>query len=146
MIMQVLGNHFITYCKQEEMASFVVSDTKFHNRYYTYWIVLCSVADPHPACHFDADADPTFHFDAVADPGPTFHFDAVPDPYPDLSFQIKAQNLEIYKSMRFRIRIQLIILMRIWIRIQLITLMRIRILLFNMMRIHNTGIMNRRVY
>ena len=33
MVMQVLGNHFITYCKQEEMASFVVSDTKFHNRY-----------------------------------------------------------------------------------------------------------------
>jgi hypothetical protein len=43
MVMQVLGNHFITYCKQEEMASFVVSDTKFHNRYYTYWIVLCTV-------------------------------------------------------------------------------------------------------
>jgi hypothetical protein len=40
-----------------------------------------SVADPDPACHFDAD------------PGtdPTSHFDADPDP----RFQIKAQHLEI---------------------------------------------------
>ncbi len=37
-----------------------------------------SVADPDPACHFDADPDPTFLFDP--DLGP--------------SFQIKAQNVE----------------------------------------------------
>jgi hypothetical protein len=33
---QVVGNHFINYLKQQEMASFLVSDTKFHNRYTQY--------------------------------------------------------------------------------------------------------------
>jgi hypothetical protein len=42
--------------------------------------ILPSVADPDPACHFDADPDPTFHFDAVTDLDP--------------SFQIKPQNLK----------------------------------------------------
>jgi hypothetical protein len=37
----------------------------------------CSVADPEPACHFDADPDPTFHFLSDLDP----------------SFQIKTKNL-----------------------------------------------------
>ncbi len=37
-----------------------------------------SVADPDPACHFDADPDPACHFDAH--PDPTFHCYADPDP------------------------------------------------------------------
>jgi hypothetical protein len=82
MVMQVLGNHFITYCKQEEMASFVVSDTKFHNRYYICWIVLCSVPDP----------DPTFHFDTVPNPDLTCHFDADPDPDPACHFDADADS------------------------------------------------------
>jgi hypothetical protein len=53
-------------------------------------VVLASVADPDPGCHFDVDPDPAFHFDA--DPDLTFHFDADMDSDP--SFQIKAQNLE----------------------------------------------------
>ncbi len=44
------------------------------------------IADPHPACHFDADPDPAFHFDA--DPDPAFHFDANPDP----SFKINGSK------------------------------------------------------
>jgi hypothetical protein len=42
----------------------------------------CSVADPDPACHFDADPYPdlTFHFDADSDLDP--------------SFQMQAKNLE----------------------------------------------------
>ena len=32
MMVQVVGNHFISYYKQQEMASLVVSDTKLHNR------------------------------------------------------------------------------------------------------------------
>jgi hypothetical protein len=43
------------------------------------------VADPDPACHFDAVPDP--------DSNPTFHYDAVPDPDPVPSFEKKAQNL-----------------------------------------------------
>jgi hypothetical protein len=94
-------------------------------------MLIRSVADPDPACHFDADPDPAFHFDA--------------DPYPSFLIKKKCSNrlilltfwLVICKLMR--IRIQLITL----IRIQLTTLMRIRIqiLLFNLMRIrnHNTS-------
>ncbi len=48
-----------------------------------YRLLSHFVADPDPACHFDADSVPG----SVPDP---FHFDADPDP----SFQIKAQNLE----------------------------------------------------
>jgi hypothetical protein len=45
-------------------------------------MLIRSVADPDPACHFDADPDPDCHFDA--DPDPAFHLDAVPYRY--LSF------------------------------------------------------------
>ncbi len=93
-----------------------------------------SVADPDPACHFDADPDPTCHFDTDPDP----------------SFQIKAQNLENRLKLA---HIQYILAchlqidpypaynfdadpMRIRIRIQHITLRRIRIRPFNLMRIH----------
>ncbi len=55
-----------------------------------------SVADPHPACHFDANPGPFCHFDADADADSdlTFHIDEDPDPVPDPSLQIKAQYLE----------------------------------------------------
>ncbi len=59
-------------------------------------MLFLSVADPDPACHFDADPDPACHSDADADPDldTTFHVvaDSVLDPHP--SFQIKVQNLE----------------------------------------------------
>ncbi len=125
--------------------------------------MYCSNADPHPPCHFDAVPDPvpTRHFDADLgpachfnadpdpDPDPAFHFDAVPDRGPDPSFQIKAQNFEkLLQQAHFLYIFWLVICNLMWIRIQiqLITLMRIRILPFNMMRIHNTGSLNRRVY
>jgi hypothetical protein len=53
-------------------------------------ILLNSVEDPDPSCHFDADPDPISHLDA--DPDPNLQFDADPDPVP--SFQLKAPNLE----------------------------------------------------
>ncbi len=48
----------------------------------TLFMLLSSVADPDPTCHFDVDPDPD----------PSFHFNADPDPAP--GFQIKAQNHE----------------------------------------------------
>ncbi len=56
-------------------------------------MLFLSVADPDPACHFDADPDPACHSDADADSDTTFHVvaDSVLDPQP--SFQIKIQNL-----------------------------------------------------
>jgi hypothetical protein len=71
-------------------------DRNMREKYTKPVIEHRSVADPHPACHFDANPGPFCHFDADADADSdlTFHIDEDPDPVPDPSLQIKAQYLE----------------------------------------------------
>ena len=87
-----------------------------------------SVADSHPACHFDADPDLACHFDA--DPNPSFHFDAGPNP----DLQLKAPNLE-------KVLIKRLIFHTFWLDIHKLMRIRIRMLPFNLMwiRIRNTA-------
>jgi hypothetical protein len=87
----------------------------------------CSVADPNPACHFDADPDPTFHFRADPDP----------------SFQIKAKTLKKCSNRLIFYTFWLVIckLMRSGSSFTFIRI-RIRILPFNLTRIQtrNNGL------
>ncbi len=101
-------------------------------------MLFLSVADPDPACHFDAGPDPACHSDADVDRDrdPTFHVvaDSVLDPHP--SFQkIKGENLE--KVLKYLCSYS------IHFGVLSAKLMRIRILPFNLIwiriRIHNTA-------